>query len=313
MRWRGRRQSSNIEDRRGGGGGFGGGFRGGFGRGMGRIRLPSGTGRGRVGRRAGFGGLGLVAVIVIAMLLGVDPGALLTGSAGPGAVQPIPQSTQQRSGPDPLRDFVAVVLADTEDVWHALFQENVGARYEEPRLVLFTQGVQSACGYAGSAVGPFYCPGDRKVYLDLGFFRTLHDRFQAPGDFAQAYVIAHEVGHHVQTLLGISEKVHTARSRLPRAEANALSVRQELQADCFAGVWANRAQRTKNILESGDVDEALNAASAIGDDTLQRQAQGTVVPDSFTHGTSAQRQRWFKRGFEKGDLKTCDTFNAARL
>ena len=315
MRWRGRRQSSNIEDRRGNGGESGGGFRGGLGGGLGRIRFPSGAGRGRVGRRAGVGGLGLVAVVVIAMLLGVDPGALLTGSGGqgPGIGQPVPQSAPPRTGPDPLRDFVAVVLADTEDVWHALFQKDVGQRYQEPSLVLFTSGVRSACGYAGAAVGPFYCPGDRKVYLDLDFFRTLRERFKAPGDFAQAYVIAHEVGHHVQTLLGISSQVHEARSRLPQAQANALSVRQELQADCFAGVWASHAQRTKNILESGDIDEALGAASAIGDDTLQRQAQGTVVPDSFTHGTSTQRQHWFRRGFEDGNLKSCDTFNAKSL
>lgn len=318
MRWRGRRQSSNVEDRRGSSGG---GLGGGFGRGMGRIRFPSGMGRGRVGRRAGFGGMGLVVVVVIALLMGVDPAALLTGAQGPGdgqtgpqtMPQTMPQTAPQRSGPDPLRDFVAVVLADTEDVWHGIFQESLGGRYQEPRLVLFTSGVQSACGYAGSAVGPFYCPGDRKVYLDLGFFRTLRDRFGAPGDFAQAYVIAHEVGHHVQTLLGISAKVHEARARLSRAQANALSVRQELQADCFAGVWANHAQRTKDILESGDIDEALNAASAIGDDTLQRKAQGTVVPDSFTHGTSAQRQRWFRRGFEEGHLQNCDTFNAESL
>jgi len=314
MRWRGRRQSSNIEDQRGSGGG---GFGGGFGRGMGRIRFPSGMSRGRVGKRAGFGGLGLVVVIVIALLLGVDPAALLTGTLGPGGGQTVPrmapQTAPQRSRPDPLRDFVAVVLADTEDVWHAIFRQSLGGQYQEPRLVLFTGGVRSACGHAGSAVGPFYCPGDRKVYLDLGFFRTLRDRFQAPGDFAQAYVIAHEVGHHVQTLLGISSKVHEARARLPKAQANALSVRQELQADCFAGVWANHAERTKNILERGDIDEALNAASAIGDDTLQRQAQGTVVPDSFTHGTSSQRQRWFRRGFKEGQLQSCDTFKAKSL
>jgi predicted metalloprotease len=179
--------------------------------------------------------------------------------------------------------------------------------------VLFSNGVRSACGIAGSAVGPFYCPSDRKVYLDLDFFRTLRDRFRAPGDFAQAYVIAHEIGHHVQTLLGISQKIHQARARLPEAQANALSVRKELQADCFAGVWAFHAERTKKVLEAGDVEEALRAASAIGDDTLQRQAQGQVVPDSFTHGTSAQRQRWFRRGFADGRVAECDTFNAATL
>lgn len=303
MRWRGRRQSSNIEDRRGRGGSRGGGF-GGF-------RFPTGGRRRvRVGRGAGIGGLGLVAFIVVAMLLGVDPGQLLSGIQEPAQA---PRSAPQQAGADPLRRFVGVVLADTEDVWHAVLQDQAGQRYQEPTLVLFDGGVRSACGYAGSAVGPFYCPGDRKVYLDLAFFRTLRDRFRAPGDFAQAYVIAHEVGHHVQTLLGISQQVHQARNRLPKAEANALSVRQELQADCFAGAWAFHAHRTKDILEQGDVDEALRAASAIGDDTLQRQAQGYVVPDSFTHGSAAQRQRWFRRGLKSGRLADCDTFNASAL
>jgi hypothetical protein len=295
MKWFGRRESSNIEDRRGSG--------------LGGMRFPIGGGR-RLGRGAGVGGIGIVAVIVIGMLLGVDPGQILSSIEQQGG--PAPQATP-RQGDDPMRQFVAVVLADTEDVWHGLFQDQAGRRYEEPTLVLFSDGVRSACGIAGSAVGPFYCPADRKVYLDLDFFRLLHDRFRAPGDFAQAYVIAHEVGHHVQTLLGISQKVHQARGRLPQAEANALSVRQELQADCFAGVWAFHAERTKSILETGDVDEALRAASAIGDDTLQRQTQGHVVPDSFTHGTSAQRQRWFRRGLKDGHLTDCDTFSAGTL
>ena len=303
MKWRGRRQSSNIEDQRGNGNG--GGFAG--------IRIPMGTGRGRMGRRAGLGGVGLIAVVLIALFLGIDPSQFLSGIQAPSGGGPVSRPAPQKPGADPLRDFVAVVLADTEDVWHSLFQENFDRPYREPKLVLFSGGVRSACGYAGSAMGPFYCPGDRKMYLDLDFFRQLRNRFKAPGDFAQAYVIAHEVGHHVQTLLGISKKVHETRSRLPKAQANALSVRQELQADCFAGVWANRADRAKNILESGDVDEALNAATAIGDDTLQRQAQGHVVPDSFTHGSSAQRRRWFKRGFQSGRLDQCDTFNARSL
>ena len=236
MKWRGRRQSSNVEDQRGSGGG-GGGFGG--------IRFPMGTGRRRVGKRTGIGGVGLVAVVLISMFLGIDPGQLLSGLQGPPTGGPVTQQAPRKPGADPLRDFVAVVLADTEDAWHGLFKTNFNQAYREPKLVLFSGGVRSACGYAGSAVGPFYCPGDQKVYLDLNFFRQLKDRFKAPGDFAQAYVIAQEVGHHVQTLLGISKKVHEARSRLPKAKANALSVRQELQADCFAGVWANHADRAK--------------------------------------------------------------------
>jgi hypothetical protein len=303
MRWRGRRQSSNIEDRRGGGGGFG------------RIGIPIGIGmgRGRRGRSAGIAGIGLVAVILIALFLGVDPGALLTGGqsqmdGGPGT-QPAQRSPQEEQ----LRDFVAVVLADTEDVWHALFQDRFGQPYQEPRLVLFAGGVESACGFAGSAVGPFYCPGDANIYLDLDFLGALHDRFGAPGDFAQAYVIAHEVGHHVQTLLGISDEVRQAQRGRSEADANALSVMLELQADCLAGVWANHAEQSKQILEAGDVDEALGAASAVGDDTLQRATQGHVAPDSFTHGTSAQRQEWFMRGLQEGDLEACDTFKAPAL
>jgi predicted metalloprotease len=211
-----------------------------------------------------------------------------------------------------VRDFVAVVLADTEDTWAELFRR-MNREYTDPKLVLFTGSVQSACGIAGAAVGPFYCPGDHKLYLDLDFFRALRTRFRAPGDFAQAYVVAHEVGHHVQTLLGISERVIATRLNGDRTAANALSVRQELQADCFAGVWAHHANRTRHVLEEGDLEEALNAAAAIGDDRLQRQSAGRVAPESFTHGTSAQRMRWFRRGFDSGAVGRCDTFRAEQL
>ncbi|MEB3160415.1 MAG: neutral zinc metallopeptidase [Synechocystis sp.] len=204
------------------------------------------------------------------------------------------------------------MLADTEDTWHQVFQE-MGGTYQEPKLVLFSGSVQSACGYAQAAMGPFYCPGDRKVYLDLSFYQDLKNRHNAPGDFAQAYVIAHEVGHHVQTLLGISPKVQAMKQRVSPKQANDLSVRLELQADCFAGVWANRAQKARQILEQGDIEEALNAASQIGDDRLQRQAQGYVVPDSFTHGSSQQRMRWFTRGIQSGDLRQCDTFSSNNI
>jgi len=204
------------------------------------------------------------------------------------------------------------VLGDTEDTWHSLFRE-MGSSYVEPKLVMFSGAVKSACGFAQAAMGPFYCPLDQKVYIDLGFYQELKNRHGAPGDFAQAYVIAHEVGHHVQTLLGISDEVQKARQRGGETEANRLSVRQELQADCFAGVWANRADRTRQILEEGDVEEALNAASAIGDDRLQKQSQGYVVPDAFTHGSSKQRVRWFKRGLQSGDIRQCNTFEVAEL
>ena len=307
MRWRGGRRSDNIEDRRGqsaGGGGFGG-----LGSGRGRIpiRLPR-------GRRGKLGGLGLLVVIGIALFLGVDPMVLLQGGGMPQmGQQPAPQTQARRTAPqDEMAQFVSVVLADTEDTWHALFR-NANRSYKEPKLVLFTGAVNSACGFAQAAMGPFYCPGDQKVYIDLGFFADLRQRFRAPGDFAQAYVIAHEVGHHVQTLLGISRKVHELRGKVSKSEGNKLSVRQELQADCFAGVWAHNADKARKILEKGDIDEALNAASAIGDDRLQKQATGRVVPDSFTHGTSAQRQRWFKRGLKSGKVNDCDTFAAKKL
>jgi hypothetical protein len=242
-----------------------------------------------------------------ARMLGIDPLA--------GVGTPLPQGGASRSIPpeeQQLAEFVSVVLADTEDSWRAIFAQS-GKRYEEPRLVLFRNGVRSACGTASSAVGPFYCPGDRKVYLDLAFFDDLQQRFGAPGDFAQAYVIAHEVGHHVQTLLGVSAQVQQAGAKLDDAGRNRLSVRQELQADCFAGVWGHTANRERQVLEPGDLEEALVAATAIGDDRLQQEAQGRVVPDSFTHGSSEQRERWFRRGFESGDPGVCDTFSAKTL
>ena len=283
MLWRGRRESENVEDRRGISGG---------------------------GLAVG-GGIGTVVIVLVAMLLGVDPGALLNQT---GEEQPaVSTRTARPTSPaeDELKRFVSVVLADTEDVWTGIFKQT-GREYRDPHLVLFSDQVQSACGMAGSAAGPFYCPGDQKVYIDLAFYRELKERLGAPGDFAEAYVIAHEVGHHVQRLLGISDKVHSAESRMSRSQANDLSVRLELQADFFAGVWANQA-KNKGLLEAGDIEEALGAASAVGDDRLQRQAQGRVVPDSFTHGTSEQRVRWFRRGLDTGDIKQGDTFNARSL
>ncbi len=251
------------------------------------------------------GGIGLVVVAVLTFLLGGDPTALLQQAVGPNAG--LEESAGTIATNDPLSRFVAVVLADTEDVWNQLFAR-MGRSYEEPKLVLFSERVSSACGMASAATGPFYCPGDYKVYIDLRFYEQLQKRFGAPGDFAQAYVIAHEVGHHVQKLLGIMEKVDGARGRVSEEEMNRLSVRLELQADFFAGVWAHHTQKAKQVLETGDLEEALNAASAIGDDNIQKQSQGYVVPDSFTHGTSQQRVRWFRRGFETGDLNQGDTF-----
>lgn len=307
MRWRQGRRSSNIEDRRGSGPASGG-RRGG-------MRIPVG------GRRGGIGGIGLIIIVVAALYFGVDPRVLFEGAGiqVPGSqtgqtdrsAQTVPG--EARSGEDDeLKQFVSVVLGSTEDTWHGLFGA-MGKDYEEPTLVLFSGSVNSACGFAQAAMGPFYCPRDRKVYIDLSFYRDLRDRLGAPGDFAQAYVIAHEVGHHVQTLLGISQQVQAARGRVSKADANALSVRLELQADCFAGVWANRADEATDLLEDGDVEEGLTAAAAIGDDRLQRQSQGYVVPESFTHGTSEQRVRWFSRGLDTGRLGSCDTFNAERL
>lgn len=309
MLWRGGRRSDNVEDERGAGGGIGGGGLGGGG-----FR---GGGFGGGGMRIG-GGLGLVAVVVIALLFGVDPSALLQGlsNGGDTSYQDAPGTSPQRSdqaqldgqdgGTDEMKDFVSSVLASTEDTWSEIFQQN-GRQYQDPKLVLFSGSVRSACGFAESASGPFYCPADSKVYIDLSFYDELRQRFHAPGDFAQAYVIAHEIGHHVQHLLGLTDKADRLRSQMNDTQANALSVQVELQADCLAGIWANHADRERHIIEAGDIDEALQAAAAIGDDRLQKQTQGYVVPDSFTHGTSAQRVQWFKTGFQSGDLTTCDT------
>jgi predicted metalloprotease len=295
MKWEGNRESDNVEDRRagGGGGGFGGG--------------------GIIGGR----GIG-IGTIVIALLggwmFGINPLTILSLLSG--GQEPVAQVQQAPAARPPADDrmarFVSTVLADTEDVWGEVFTQG-GATYQKPRLVLFRGATATACGTGQAAMGPFYCPGDRKVYIDLNFYETLKNRLGAPGDFAQAYVIAHEVGHHVQNLLGISGKMDAMRGRVSKAEYNALSVRLELQADCFAGVWAHHAQNSRQILESGDVEEAMNAAAKIGDDALQRASGGQVVPESFTHGTSAQRQRWFNVGLQSGLVKRCDTFSATQL
>ncbi len=284
------------------------------------ARDDSGGGMGGGGMRIGGRGLslgGVAIVVVVGLLMGQDPmqilGSLL-GQMDAGQAPARPQvQGRPATGADPQVDFVRAVLGDTEDTWGQIFAHS-NAQYEQPKLILFNGGVNSACGFASSAVGPFYCPGDHRVYLDLGFFREMEQRFSAAGDFARAYVIAHEVGHHVQNLLGISAKVEAARRRgAPMEGANGLSVRLELQADCFAGVWANKAQQRLQWLEPGDIESALNAANAIGDDRLQKQSRGTVVPDSFTHGTSAQRMRWFKLGFDTGSPGKCDTFKAQAL
>lgn len=270
------------------------------------LRLVPMLLRSKVGRLALIIG---VVVVLGGKFLGVDLLPMLVGGGGSTTVQSQREFSQAEQQ---LTDFTSVVLADTEDTWQAIFNE-LGGDYHEPTLVLFSGQVQSACGFASAAVGPFYCPGDQKVYLDLSFFDDLAERFGAPGDFAQAYVIAHEVGHHVQTLLGISQEVRQAGQGRSQTTVNALSVRQELQADCFSGVWAHIAHSERQILEPGDLEEALSAASAIGDDRLQRRSQGQVVPDSFTHGTSAQRTRWFRKGFESGDIEACNTFEAESL
>lgn len=267
----------------------------------------------RVPRKTVGGGVGIIVIALIAMYFGVDPSIILNQqSPTTTSVSTHTTSKPTSAADDRLADFVSVVLADTEDTWHPLFQK-MGRTYREPNLVLFSGAVESACGFAQAAMGPFYCPADQKVYIDLSFYQDLKNRHGAPGDFAQAYVIAHEIGHHVQTLLGISEKVHSVRMRVGQTEGNQLSVMQELQADCFAGVWAHHADRARQILEEGDIEEALNAASAIGDDRLQRQATGYVTPDSFTHGSSKQRVRWFKQGFDTGDIGDCNTFRADNL
>lgn len=293
MRWERLRRSSHVTDSRGQGRGGG--------------RLPGGG--------KGLGLTGIVIVLLLAWAMGKNPlellslldGGLPQTSSGEGAEQRLPDPQ------DPAVEFVRAVLGDTEDAWAELFAA-AGSRYEPARLEVFEGGVTTACGFASSAVGPFYCPGDRKVYIDLQFFRELETRFRAAGDFAQAYVIAHEVGHHIQTLTGVSARVNAARQRGEEVKGDGgLLVRQELQADCYAGIWAHSAQRRFDILEPGDLEEALNAATAIGDDRLQQQAQGRVVPDAFSHGTSEQRVRWFRRGFEQGSVAACDTFAVARL
>jgi predicted metalloprotease len=267
----------------------------------------------RVSRKgAAGGGIGLLVLVIAALFFGVDPSDFISQTPSTTTTRTTTGSGPSGGVSDELAAFVSVVLADTEDTWNALFR-SMGRDYREPKLVLFTDAVQSACGFASAAVGPFYCPRDQKVYVDLSFYGDLRDRFGAPGDFAQAYVLAHEVGHHVQTLLGISDKVMSLRNRMSKTEGNRLSVMQELQADCFAGIWAHHAHRARQILEKGDIEEALGAASAIGDDRLQRQGRGYVTPDSFTHGTSAQRVRWFRRGLETGDINQCNTFSADRL
>ena len=278
MRWRNPRRSGNIEDR-----------------------------RGRVPMKAVGGGIGGIIVLVIALLLGGDPGAILNNVPTDISSNVDPNSIPEEERV--LADFVSIVLADTEDTWSAIFAAN-DIDYREPTLVLFSGAVDSGCGFAQSAVGPFYCPLDENLYIDLSFYRDLRERFGAPGDFAQAYVIAHEVGHHVQNQLGIMDQVQRAQSQVSQVEANRLSVMLELQADCFSGVWANNAERSRDVLEEGDVEEGLNAASSIGDDRLQMESQGRVTPDSFTHGTSAQRVSWFEAGLESGDMNSCDTFEA---
>ena len=296
MRWLGGRESSNVEDRRGMGGGF-----------------PVGVG----------GGLGAIVVVVLGLLFGIDPSVLMSLLNGEAPQQTQPQTRPddgagygssrppQSAGDDTMRRFVSVVLADTEDVWRKVFRE-MGRNYEEPKLVLYERAVPSACGRASASSGPFYCPNDQKAYFDLSFFDEMKRRFHAAGDFGQAYVIAHEIGHHVQNELGILGRAHAERERSDPRRANAISVRIELQADCLAGVWAHHAQRARQILEQGDIEEAMNAAAAVGDDRLQQQSRGVVVPDAFTHGSSAQRVRWFKTGLENGSLKACDTFAAAQ-
>jgi uncharacterized protein len=280
MRWRGRRQSENIEDRRG-------------------LRVS----RGALG-----GGIGTIAIVLLAMYLGVDPSVLLQGT-GTQSVRTSNEPYTESANEAEMRQQIAVVLAETEDAWNAVLG-NLGGDYREPQLVLFSGAVESACGFAESAVGPFYCPPDEDVYIDLSFFDQLQGELGAGGDFARAYVIAHEVGHHVQNLLGTSDRVREMQQRDPGA-ANQLSVRLELQADCFAGIWAHRADRYAGLLESGDIQEGLDAASAVGDDRLQRRSGNTVLPDSFTHGTSEQRMRWFQRGYDAGSLEACETFKSA--
>ena len=300
MRLGGQRPSRNVEDRRGRSGGGGGG------RGM---RLP-------IGRRGGGLGIGGILLLMGVMwLLGMNPLDLLTGGGqigGPPQQRQTVEDGVPGAGDDAQRDFVARVLGTTERAWEGVFAEH-GAQYDHPKLVLFSDSTQSDCGQGAAAMGPFYCPTDSTIYIDLSFFRDLENRLDAPGEFARAYVIAHEVGHHAQNLMGTLTESHAQRANLPTAEANEISVRVELQADCYAGIWAHAVAQEGTILEDGDIEEGMNAASAIGDDRLQRQSQGQVVPESFTHGTSEQRVRWFRRGLEQGNLAACDTFGADRL
>lgn len=281
MQWQSGRRSDNVEDRRG---------------------MPTGG--------VAVGGVGTILLALVVAFLGGDPTVVLQSGTNPGSYGSYPQVSPANA--DATADFMATVLADTEDTWKAIFQSKLGAAYREPSLVLYMRATQSACGLGKAAMGPFYCPADQKVYLDLSFFEDLKNRHQAPGDFAQAYVVAHEIGHHVQNLLGISDQVRQMQQRMRPADANDLSVRLELQADCLAGIWAHQAQLARNVLEEGDIEEALNAASQIGDDRLQMQAQGYVTPDSFTHGSAKQRTTWFYRGIETGDLAQCNTFDVAR-
>jgi predicted metalloprotease len=280
MRWLGRRSSGNVEDHRGMG-----------------------------GKMIAGGGIGTVVIVIISLLMGKNPLEYIQPGNTPSA------NTEEAMSPvrNEQAKFVSVVLAETEDVWHEQFRKQLETEYSEPKLVLFNGSDESGCGFANAATGPFYCPSDRKVYIDLSFYDDLQKRFQAPGDFAMAYVIAHEVGHHVQQLTGISDRVRQQQEQAGEKEANELSVRLELQADFLAGVWAHHAQKTKNILEDGDIEEALSAANAIGDDRLQKQSQGYVVPDAFTHGTSAQRMKWFKKGYDTGDISQGDTFKEEDL
>jgi predicted metalloprotease len=282
MKWRDGRRSDNVEDQRG-----------------------TGVSRGAIG------GIGVLAIVVVGLLMGADPGAILneviTESGSVDNTPVVLTAAENESA-----DFVSVVLADTEDTWQTIFQKN-GRVYQQPKLVLFKGNIKSACGLAQAAMGPFYCPGDQKVYIDLDFYRELKDQLGAPGDFAQAYVIAHEVGHHVQNLLGTLDQVYELQSQSDETSANKYSVMLELQADCYAGVWANKADTQRHIIEAGDIEEAMNAAAKIGDDALQKQSQGYVVPDSFTHGTSAQRMKWFNAGYANGDINSCDTFKTAVL
>ncbi len=293
MRWKTGRRSRNIDDQRGQSVGVGGGNP------LGLFRLFGSK-----------GGLVVIVIALVAVFMGADPLQILGLLSGGGGTVTSRQAVDPKQ--QQLADFVSVVLADTEDTWKPLFKAQ-GLQYREPTLVMFSNSVRSACGFAQAAMGPFYCPADQKVYIDLNFYHELRQRHNAPGDFAQAYVIAHEVGHHVQNLLGIADQVRSQQSRVSKTQANQLQVRMELQADCFAGLWAHHADNARQILEQGDVEEALNAASQIGDDTLQRQAQGYVVPESFTHGSAEQRAKWFKQGLEAGSLQQCDTFSTSML